>query len=350
MPYAVPAVGASASDRPMEKMEILRRDVGPSDVRIKIEYCGICHSDIHTARNEWKGSQYPVVPGHEIIGIVTEVGAEVTTFGAGDRVGIGCIVDSCGECAECGSGLQNYCTAGAVFTYNSSDPHSTEDHTFGGYSGEIVVTASFVLKVPDDLDPASAAPILCAGATLFSPLRHWDIGPGTKLAVVGFGGLGAMGVKLAVAMGAEVTVISRSDTKKEVALKAGAAHYLESTDAVAMAAANRTFDAVISTIPKTHDMEPYLDLIKTDGTYIIVGAIEPMTEPWHSGKILRRRLSIAGSNIAGIRETQEALDFCAEHGIVSDIEIIPAAGINDAYEQIAKGDPGYRYVIDMSTL
>jgi uncharacterized zinc-type alcohol dehydrogenase-like protein len=335
---------------PLAPTTIERRAVGPSDVRIAIEFCGICHSDLHTARNDWRGTRYPCVPGHEIVGQVVEVGSDVTRHAVGDRVGVGCLVDSCGECEECRAGLQNYCTGGATLTYNSIDKHGTTNHTLGGYSGEIVVTEGFVVSVPDGMDPAAAAPILCAGITMFSPLRHHGVGPGSRVGVAGFGGLGSMAVKLAKAMGAEVAVISRTDRKADDARKAGADYVLVSGDRAAMKEASRSLDLILSTIPTSHDVNPYLQLLRRDGSYVILGAIEPLREPIHGGLLARARVSVTGSMIGGIPETQEVLDFCAEHGIVSDVQVIGVDGINDAYEHLSSGDPGFRYVIDMSTL
>lgn len=331
-------------------MTITRRAVGPRDVKIKIEFCGICHSDLHVARNEWHHTVYPAVPGHEIVGRVIEAGAEVRKYAVGDRVGVGCLVDSCGQCAECNEGLENYCTGGALMTYNSVDPTGVAPRTYGGYSGEVVVTERFVVRVPDGLDPAAAAPILCAGVTTFSPLRHWKAGPGSKVAVAGFGGLGGMAVKLARAMGAQVSVISRSDAKTAQALAAGASEVIVVSDSAAMAAAARSFDLILSTIPKTHDLNPYLGLLKRDGSYVLLGAIEPLTTPVHGGLLIGRRVNISGSVIGGLPETQEVLDFCAEHHISADVQVIGVDGINAAYDHLATGDPGFRYVIDMSTL
>ena len=329
---------------------IERREVGPSDVRIDIEYCGICHSDLHTVRGDWRGTAYPCVPGHEIIGRVAEIGSDVTTHAVGDRVGVGCLVDSCGECDECQAGLQNYCSRGATFTYNSVDKHKTARRTYGGYSGSIVVTEGFVVRIPDGLDPAAAAPILCAGITMYSPLRHHHVGAGTKVGIAGFGGLGGIAVKLAKALGAEVTVITRTDRKAADALKAGADQVLVLADASAMRAAARSLDIILSTIPKTHDLNPYLELLRRDGSYVILGAVEPLREPIDGGALIGRRLNVTGSMIGGLPETQEVLDFCAEHGITSDVQVIAVDGINDAYEQLVAGDPGFRFVIDMSTL
>jgi uncharacterized zinc-type alcohol dehydrogenase-like protein len=345
------AWAASDATSPLEPTTIERREVGPTDVAIDITYCGICHSDVHTARNEWGGTtKYPVVPGHEIVGRVTAVGADVTRRAVGDLVGVGCLVDSCGECAECREGLQNYCRQGATGTYNSPDPHGTMPRTAGGYSGSIVVTEDFVVSIPDGLDPAAAAPILCAGITMYSPLRHHQVGPGSKVGVAGFGGLGSMAVKLAKAMGAEVTVITRTDRKADDARKAGADHVLVSADREQLKAANRSLDIILSTIPSSHDLMPYLRLLKRDGAYVVLGAIEPLREPVNGGLLAGNRISVTGSMIGGLPETQEVLDFCAEHGIASDVQVIGVDGINAAYDELAAGDPGYRYVIDMSTL
>lgn len=344
------AWAAADATSPLAPIAIPRRDVGPSDVKLAIMYCGICHSDLHTARDEWGGTRFPVVPGHEIVGRVVEVGAAVTRHQVGDLVGVGCMVDSCGQCAECRDGLQNYCQRGATFTYNSLDKHGTTPTTRGGYAGEIVVTEEFVVSIPDGMDPASAAPILCAGITMFSPLRHHNVGPGSTVGVAGFGGLGSMAVKLAKSMGAEVTVITRSDRKADDARKAGADHVLVTADPAQLRAAARSLDLILSTIPTSHDLNPYLQLLKRDGAYVILGAIEPLREPIHGGLLVRSRVNITGSLIGGIPETQEVLDFCAENGIAADIQVIGVDGINAAYDQLAAGDPGYRYVIDLSTL
>ena len=341
---------AADAESKLAPMQIPRRDVGPKDVRIDIEFCGICHSDVHTARNEWHGTAYPVVPGHEIVGRVAEVGSEVSRHKVGDRVGVGCMVDSCGECAACADGEENYCERGATMTYNGRDKTETAPRTFGGYSGSIVVTEGFVVSVPDSIDAAAAAPILCAGITMYSPLKHHKVGPGSRVGVAGFGGLGSMGVKLAKALGAEVVVITRSDKKSDEARKAGADEVLIISDRAALREHARSLDVILSTIPSTHDLGPYLGLLKRDGSYVVLGAIEPLTTPIHGGVLAGRRVSITGSMIGGIPETQEVLDFCAEHGIASDIQIIGVDGINDAYDQLAGGDPGYRFVIDMSTL
>jgi uncharacterized zinc-type alcohol dehydrogenase-like protein len=324
--------------------------VGSQDVRVAIEYCGICHSDIHTARNEWHGTTYPAVPGHEIVGTVIEVGSGVTGFAVGQRVAIGCMVNSCGDCEPCRAGEENFCENGATFTYNSVDPLATEPRTYGGYCAQIVVTEHFVVPFPDELDPAAGAPILCAGVTMYSPLKHWNVGPGSTVGIAGFGGLGSMGVKLAKALGAEVSVITRTDRKAADALKAGADHVIVSSDPAQMAAAAGSLDLILSTIPTSHSINPYLPLLKRDGSYVILGAIEPLYEMLSGGLLARRRVSVTGSMIGNIAETKDVLDFCAEHGIASDIEIIGVEGINRAYDQMAAGDPGFRYVIDMRTI
>jgi uncharacterized zinc-type alcohol dehydrogenase-like protein len=343
------AWAAPSATEPLVPTVIPRREVGPADVRIDITYCGICHSDLHTARSEWPGTVYPCVPGHEIVGRVAEVGPEVIRHAVGDLVGVGCLVGSCGECGECRAGLENYCQR-AVGTYNGRDTHGTAPVTYGGYSGSIIVTERFVVKVPDALDPASAAPILCAGITMYSPLRHHHVGEGTRLGVAGFGGLGSMAVKLGKALGAEITVITRTDRKADDALKAGADHVLVSSDGAAMRAASRSLDVILSTVPSDHDVMPYLRLLGRDGAYVVLGAMEPLTSPLNGALLAGRRLSVTGSSIGGMPETQEVLDFCAEHGVAADIQLIGVDGINDAYDQLAAGDPGYRFVIDMSTL
>ncbi|HEV7192573.1 MAG TPA: NAD(P)-dependent alcohol dehydrogenase [Jatrophihabitantaceae bacterium] len=347
---SVVAWAAADATSPLTPTTIERRSPGARDVAIDIMYCGICHSDVHTARNEWGGTRYPVVPGHEIVGRVSAVGAEVTRHEVGDIVGVGCMVDSCGECAECREGLQNYCRKGATFTYNSLDRTGTGPRTYGGYSASIVVTEAFVVSIPEGIDPAAAAPILCAGITMYSPLRYHDVGPGSRVGIAGFGGLGGIAVKLAKAMGAEVTVITRSDRKADDARKAGADAVLVSADAGQLRAAARSLDVILSTIPSSHDLMPYLQLLKRDGAYVILGAIEPLLEPIHGGLLAGNRVSVTGSMIGGMPETQEVLDFCAEHGIASDIQVIGVDGINAAYDELAAGDPGYRYVIDLATL
>jgi uncharacterized zinc-type alcohol dehydrogenase-like protein len=328
-----------------------RRKPCPEDIAIDILYCGICHSDIHSARNEWGGTHYPFVPGHEIVGRVSAVGEKVTKFKAGDLVGVGCLVDSCRHCQSCKDGLEQYCDNGWTATYNSEDKIGGTPHTqtFGGYSDKITVSERFVLRVPDNLDPAAAAPLLCAGITTYSPLKHWKVGPGQKVGIIGLGGLGHMGVKLAHAMGAHVVMITTSPEKGNDANKLGADEVLISRDAEAMAAAKSSFDFLLNTIPVGHDTEPYMNLLKRDGTMVIVGAVEPLTKVNGVSFIFRRR-NMAGSLIGGLPETQEMLDFCGEHNITCDIEMIDIKDVNAAYDRTVKGDVKYRFVIDMTTL
>ncbi len=328
-----------------------RREPRSEDVAIDIMYCGICHSDIHSARNEWGGTHYPFVPGHEIVGRVTAVGDKVTKFKPGDLVGVGCLVDSCRHCQSCKEGLEQYCENGWTATYNSEDkiggtPHT---HTFGGYSDKIMVSERFVLCIPENLDPAATAPLLCAGITTYSPLRHWKVGPGQKVGIVGLGGLGHMGVKLAHAMGAHVVMITTSPEKGHDAKKLGADEVLISRDAEAMVVAANSFDFLLNTIPVGHDVNPYMDLLKRDGTMVIVGAVEALTKVSGVPFIFKRR-TLAGSLIGGLPETQEMLDFCGEHNITCDIEMIDIKDVNIAYDRTVKGDVKYRFVIDMATL
>jgi uncharacterized zinc-type alcohol dehydrogenase-like protein len=322
-----------------------RRAPRADDVVIDILYCGVCHSDLHQARNDWNNSKYPMVPGHEIIGFVTAVGEGVTRFRIGDRVGVGCMVDACRQCAPCLRGLEQYCVQFPIVTYN--DPRAP---TYGGYSETIVVTESFVLRVPDGLDPAAAAPLLCAGITTWSPLRHWNVGEGSRVAVVGLGGLGHMALKLAKGLGAEVTLFTRSPDKEADARRLGADRIVLSTDAAQMTAAAAQFDLIIDTVPYAHDINPYLPTLTLDGTLVLVGYIGAIEPPLHSGPMVFARRAVAGSLIGGIAETQEMLDFCATRGIVSDIEVIRIQDINAAYERMLKSDVKYRFVIDMASL
>ncbi len=341
------AVGAQAPDAPLGALEIQRRAVGPNDVRIDIKFCGICHSDIHFARGEWGEIPYPAVPGHEIAGIVAEIGSQVTSFAPGDRVGVGCMVNSCRECENCKAGEEQYCLPGMTQTYGSIDRDGTI--TYGGYSDHVVVDQDFVVNIPDGLELDVAAPLLCAGITTYSPLRHWNAGPGKHVAVVGLGGLGHMAVKLAHAMGADVTVLSQSLRKQEDGLKLGAdAYYATSDDATFRELAGR-FDLIVNTVSAGIDIGRFLMLLKTDGALVNVGAPpEPLPVP-AMALILQRR-SFAGSAIGSIRETQEMLDFCAEQGISADIEIISAHRVNEAWERVLGSDVRYRFVIDNSTL
>ena len=340
---------ATSSTSAFSRFPFERRDPGAHDVQIDILFCGVCHSDLHTARGEWGGTVYPVVPGHEIVGRVAAVGADVSGFTKGDLVGVGCMVDSCQHCASCAEGLEQYCEAGMVGTYNSKDKH-TGGVTYGGYSRAIVVDEKFVLRISDKLDPAGAAPLLCAGITTWSPLRHWKVGKGHKVGVVGLGGLGHMALKLAHALGAHVTLFTTSPGKRADAMKLGADEVVVSRDADAMAAHANTLDFIINTVSVPHDLNPFLSLLKRDGVMTLVGA-PPTPHPSPSAmNLIMKRRSLAGSLIGGIRETQEMLDFCAEHGIVSDIEIIPMGQIDAAYERMLKSDVKYRFVIDMASL
>lgn len=326
-----------------------RRDPRRDDVVIAVLYCGVCHSDIHNTRNDWGGAKYPMVPGHEIVGRVTSVGSNVTRFKAGDQVGVGCMVDSCQHCKACAADLEQYCENGATYTYNAVDPVDGTP-TFGGYSNSIVVKEKFVLRVPEGIDLAGAAPLLCAGITTWSPLRHWNIGADSKVAVVGLGGLGHMAIKLAHAMGAEVTLFTRSPGKEEDARRLGADHVVLSTDAEQMKATANTFDLIIDTVPYVHDVNPYVPTLATSGTIVLVGYLGPLETPLNTGPLVVNRKAVAGSLIGGIAETQEMLDFCGQHNITSDVEVIAMDTINDAYERMLKSDVKYRFVIDMATL
>lgn len=345
----VNAYGAHASDQPLEPLQIARREPGPHDVQIDIAFCGICHSDLHQVRAEWDGTQFPCVPGHEIVGRVSATGAHVSGFQAGDLVGIGCIVDSCKHCDECEAGLENYCD-GMIGTYNFPTPDEP-GWTLGGYSQKIVVHERYVLRINHAEDQlAAVAPLLCAGITTYSPLRHWQAGPGKKVGVVGIGGLGHMGIKLAHAMGAHVVAFTTSESKREAARQLGADEVIVSRNAEEMAAHANSFDFILNTVAAPHDLDALLVLLKRDGTMTLVGApATPHPSPNVFNLITKRR-SIAGSMIGGIPETQEMLDFCAKHGIVADIEMIRADEINQAYERMLKGDVKYRFVMDIATL
>ena len=346
---AVAAYAAFNATSPFRPWTLERREPGPRDVAIDIDFCGVCHSDLHTARAEWGEPARPCVPGHEIVGRITAVGGEVTAFSVGDRVGVGCIVDSCRECQPCREGLEQFCEPGMTGTYGGVEKE-TGRPTYGGYSRAIVVDDRYVLRIPDGMDAAAAAPLLCAGITTYSPLRHWKVGPGSKVGVVGLGGLGHMGLKLAKAMGAEVTLFTTSPDKEADARRLGADHVVLSRDAEAMAAQARQFDFILNTVAAPHDLDPFLNALNRDGTMCLVGApASPHPSPDVFNLIMKRR-SLAGSLIGGIAETQEMLDFCAEHGIASDIEMIPMQEIDDAYERMLKGDVKYRFVIDMVTL
>ena len=347
---ATPCHGYAARDAasPLAPHTFTRRALRPDDVSIEIRYCGVCHSDLHQARNDWRNTVYPCVPGHEIVGQVTAAGAEVTKVRAGEWVAVGCLVDSCKACSECAAGREQYCQRGATLTYNGKDRH-TGELTMGGYSTHVVVRDEFVLRLPEGLDPARAAPLLCAGITTWSPLRHWRVGTGAKVAVIGLGGLGHMGVKLAHGLGAEVTVVTRSPDKAAEAHSLGADHVLVSTDAAAMKTATGTFDFVLDTVPVVHEVDPYLRLVRPQGAMVLVGVID--TIPAYSSRLLiGGRKTLSGSAIGGIEETQELLDFCAERGITAECEMTPIQRINEAFERMERGDVRYRFVIDMQSL
>src|SRR5574341_105803 len=324
-----------------------RRDVGPHDVLITITHCGICHSDSHQARDEWGGSIFPMVPGHEIVGSITQVGDAVKKFRVGDRAGVGCFVDSCRKCTACQEGLEQYCETGMLLTYSGRDKDGKT--TQGGYSAHIVVDENYVLRIPQMLSPAGAAPLLCAGITTYSPLRHWGVGKYHKLAVVGLGGLGHMAVKIARAMGTEVTVLSTSERKRKDAEKLGATDFALTSQPETFTKLQRRFDFLLDTVSVPHNYNAYVNLLKTDGTMILVGAPAQPT-PLEPFPLIMHRRRIAGSVIGGIRETQEMLDFCAEHKIESDIEVIPIQQVNEAYERVLRGDVRFRFVIDLASL
>jgi len=343
----VAAYAAPAAKAPLERTTIERRPVGEFDVLIDIKFAGICHSDIHQAQEGWGEAIFPMVPGHEIAGIVSEVGSGVTKFKVGDRVGVGCLVDSCRECDNCAAGLEQYCTGGGVGTYNAVGKDG--EPTYGGYSQKIVVDENYTLRIPDGISLDVAAPLLCAGITTYSPLKHWNAGPGKKVAVLGMGGLGHMGVKIAHALGAEVTVLSQSLRKKDDGLKLGADHYHATSDPETFKALRGTFDLILSTVSAPLDLDAYLALLRTDGAFVNVGAPE---EPVRLNlfSVIGGRKTLAGSGIGGIQETQEMLDFCAEHGFGAEIELISASEINDAYERVLASDVRYRFVIDTATI
>jgi uncharacterized zinc-type alcohol dehydrogenase-like protein len=336
-----------SEEGPFKLTTIDRRDLQSHDVLIEIKYAGVCHSDIHTARGDWGPVQYPLVPGHEIAGIVTQVGSEVTKFAVGDRVGVGCMVDSCRDCDNCHKGEEQYCLNGMTGTYGAIDKYG--QYTQGGYSTHIVVTEDFVVRIPDSIELDVAAPLLCAGITTYSPLRHWGVAPGKKVAVVGFGGLGHMAVKFANAMGAEVTVLSQTLKKKEDGLRLGADHYYATSDPETFKKLAGSFDLIVNTVSAKIDINAYLSLLALDGTLVNVGApAEPL--PVQVFSLIPHRRSFAGSMIGGIRETQEMLDFCAEHKIATEIEVISADQIDEAWERVLASDVRYRFVIDISTM
>jgi uncharacterized zinc-type alcohol dehydrogenase-like protein len=345
----IKAFGAEAATADLKQMTIQRREVIADDVEIEILFCGVCHSDLHTARNDWGGTVYPAVPGHEIIGRVARIGSNVTKFKVGDLAGVGCLVDSCKTCESCKKDLEQYCLNGFTGTYNGRDRHLGRQ-TFGGYSEKVVVDQHFVLNIPSNLDLAATAPLLCAGITTWSPLRHWNVGEGSKVAVVGLGGLGHMAIKLAKGLGAHVTLLSRSKNKANDALELGADDVIISTDAAEMNKAKAKFDLIIDTVPYVHDINPYISTLAVSGTLVLVGYLGPLDPFLNSVPMILGRMSVAGSLIGGIAETQEMLDFCGKHNIVSEIEMISIQNINEAYERMLKSDVRYRFVIDMASL
>lgn len=342
------AYAAAGTAEELKPFEIQRREPGPTDVLIAIKFCGVCHSDVHQVKDEWGGARFPMVPGHEIAGVVEKVGDKVTGFKAGDRVGVGCMVDSCKECASCKDGEEQYCEKKMVLTYNDVELDG-KTPTFGGYSEHITVHERFVVRIPDNLPLDKAAPLLCAGITTYSPLVHWKAGPGKAVAVVGLGGLGHMAVKLANAMGATVTVVSRSLNKKADAEAMGAKDYLATSDPSAVEKSQNRFDLIINTVSSAADMNSYLGMLKRDGVMVLVGA-PGENLPVHPFSLIPKRKSLSGSTIGGMRETQEMLDFCGKHNLTADIETIPIQTINEAYERLLKSDVRYRFVIDIDSL
>ena len=345
----VQGYAAQSATEALSPFRFHRREPRANDVVIEILYCGVCHSDLHSVRNDWGGATYPMVPGHEIIGRVVSVGAEVAKFKVGDNVGVGCMVDSCQHCDPCEHGLEQYCKEGATFTYDGVDRHDGMP-TYGGYSEKIVVSDKFVLKVPDGIDLKGAAPLLCAGITTYSPLRHWGVREGSSVAVVGLGGLGHMALKLAKAMGANVTLFTRSPRKEQEARRLGADNVLISTDAAQLASVKGKFDLIIDTVPYIHDLNPYVPSVALNGTLVLVGYLGGLDPALNTTPMILGRKSVAGSLIGGIPETQELLDFCGKHGITADVEMTNIQEINEAYERMLKSDVKYRFVIDMASL
>jgi len=348
MPIFSRGYAARAANQPLSLFSFERRDLRDDDIEFDVLYCGVCHSDYHHVTGDWK-TNYPCVPGHEIVGIVKNIGSKVTRFAIGDKVAVGCMVDSCRHCQPCLNQLQQYCEEGSTLTYNDTD-RIDDRPMFGGYSDNMVVSEAFALRVPANLDLAAAAPLLCAGITTYSPLRHWNVGKGSKVGVVGLGGLGHMAIKFAHAMGAEVTLFTRSPGKEQDALKLGADHVVISTDKQQMSAIANTLDVIIDTVPYSHDLQGYLRTLGIDGHLVLVGLIDKIEPTIHSAPLVLGRRSIAGSLIGGIEETQEMLDFCGQHNIVSDIELIAIQDFNQAFERMSRSDVKYRFVIDMSSL
>jgi alcohol dehydrogenase (NADP+) len=349
MPMNVQGYAAHSATTDLVPHQFERRSPRPDDVVIGILYCGVCHSDLHSARNDWEGSVYPIVPGHEIIGRVIEVGKDVTRFKTGDRVGVGCLVDSCHQCPSCEHGEEQYCASTPVFTYNSVDRFDGRP-TYGGYSDKIVVSDKFVLRIPDGIDMKAAAPLLCAGITTWSPLRHWKVAKGSTVAVIGLGGLGHMALKFARCMGADVTLFTRTRGKMDDARRLGANRIVLSTDAAQMESVARKFDLIIDTVPSVHDLNPYMPTLAINGTLVLVGYLGGLEPLLKTVPMIMGRRSVAGSVIGGIRETQEMLDFCGKHNLTSDIEMIKIQDINNAYDRMLKSDVKYRFVIDMASL
>jgi uncharacterized zinc-type alcohol dehydrogenase-like protein len=342
------AYAAHSAGAPFAPFQVARRAVGDRDVLVEIAFCGICHSDIHQVRNEWGESTYPMVPGHEIVGRVTRVGSRVEKFRVGDLAAVGCMVDSCRTCESCRRDLEQFCEQGPAFTYNSTEM-DRRTPTYGGYSSHVVVDEKFTLRVPNGLDPAGTAPLLCAGITTYSPLRHWKTKPGDRVGVVGLGGLGHMAVKLAASMGAEVTMLSTSRSKKADARRLGAHEFALTSEPSTFDRLARRFDLILDTVSAPHDLNDYIGLLKVEGTMVLLG-VPPAPPPVHAFSLIGGRRMLAGSLIGGIAETQEMLEYCAKHGIVSDVEVIPAHRIDEAYERTVRGDVRYRFVIDVSTL
>jgi uncharacterized zinc-type alcohol dehydrogenase-like protein len=342
------AWAAPSARAPLAPFEIQRREVGDHDVQIDIAFCGVCHSDIHQVRDEWGGAIFPMVPGHEIVGRVARVGKAVQRFKEGDLAGVGCMVDSCRTCDPCRRDLEQFCVRGAAMTYNGTEM-DRKTPTYGGYATRVVVDERFTLRIPKGLDPAGAAPLLCAGITTYSPLRHWKVGKGSRVGVVGLGGLGHMGVKLASAMGAEVTMLSTSRTKEADARRLGAHHFALTSDDATFKKLGGHFDFILDTISARHDYNAYLNMLRVDGAMVLLG-VPPEPAPVHAFSLIGGRRTLAGSLIGGIAETQEMLDYCAEHAVVADVEIIPIQKINEAYERMVKGDVRYRFSIDLASL
>lgn len=347
--HQVNGYGTHSAKEALAPFTFERREVGAKDVQIEILFCGVCHSDLHQARNDWANSQYPMVPGHEIVGRVISVGSDVTQFKAGEIVGVGCMVDSCQTCSACAQDLEQYCENGPTLTYNDTDRH-TKLLNFGGYSNQIVVSDKFVLRIPENLDLKAVGPLLCAGITTWSPLRHWKVGKGSKVAVIGLGGLGHMALKLAKELGAHVTLFTRSPGKEVDARRLGANEIVLSTNEAEMASVTGKFELIIDTVPYLHDVNPYLPTLSLNGTLVLVGYIGNLEPTVNSMPLIMGRKAVAGSLIGGIAETQEMLDFCGEHGITADVEMIKMQEINEAYERMLKSDVKYRFVIDMATL